>query len=108
MDEKFQRPHSDEGPDLVRLMLAPSRRMEAITNLPPRSDQMLGTTSMGVGLLDIHDGLHADGGVFVDGDVVHREAGAFEEIEVDFADFDAPAESAPRARSGGGGRTGRR
>ena len=46
IDEKFQRPHSDAGPDLVRLMLAPSRRMEAMTNLPPSSDQMLGATSM--------------------------------------------------------------
>ena len=45
-DAKFQRPHSDAGPDLVRLMLASSRRMEAITKRPPSSDQMLGTTSM--------------------------------------------------------------
>ena len=44
-DAKFQWPHSDAGPDLVRLMLASSSRMEAMTNFPPSSDQMLGATS---------------------------------------------------------------
>ena len=52
------------GPDLVRLMLAPSSRMEAITKRPPSSDQMLGRTVHAA--VHVGDGLRADGGVFVD------------------------------------------
>ena len=44
-EAKFQRPHSEAGPDLARLMLAPSRLMEAITKRPPSSDQKRGATS---------------------------------------------------------------
>ena len=62
--------------------------------MPPSSDQMLGRHFHGAGLLDVDDGLHADGGVFVDGDVVHRKPGAFEKVEAHFADFDAAPERA--------------
>ncbi len=43
-DAKFQRPHSAAGPDLARLMLAPSNLREAITKRPPASDHRLGRT----------------------------------------------------------------
>ena len=78
-------------------MLASSRRIEAMTNLPPSSDHRLGAPPWRR-LVDIYDGLHADRRVLVRRRVVHRKAGPFEEAEVYFSDFDAAPQRAAQRR----------
>ena len=68
--------------------------MEAIYKFAAEQRPDAGGHFHGAGLLDVDDGLHADGGVFVDGDVVHGKPGAFEKVEAHFADFDAAPERA--------------
>ena len=97
MEAKFQRPHSEAGPDFARLMLASSRRMEAMTNLPKRRCHRSGPNLQGA---DVGHRLGADGGsswmTTPEPPLpIHAERGPVKQAEGNFGlEIDAAAERA--------------